>query len=117
MRLAEGKDMVLGLILSGLPDAAWSVLIGPDSPDGDPGKFLINGKVARAIHRFSGWRVPVSLGWFSSGYDQPVINGTALLLVRVRYPRTGDVPGRSLLRLRLPADARVGAVVHRAAGI
>ncbi len=77
MRLAEGKDMVLSLSLAGQPDAAWSLLVSPVSPDGDPGKFLIAGKAARAIHRFSGWHVPISLGWFSGGYDQPVINGMA----------------------------------------
>ena len=80
MRLAEAKDMVLRLIMAGQPDAAWSLLIKPASPDGDPGKFLIDGKVARAIHRFSGWHVPINLGWFSGGYDQPVINGTAFVV-------------------------------------
>jgi len=80
MRLAEGKDMVLRLILAGQRDAAWSLLVSlwsawshrtairevPHRREG-----------ARAIHRFSGWHVPTSLGWFSGGYDQPVINGTA----------------------------------------
>ena len=64
MRLAEAKDMVRRLIMAGQPDAAWSLLIKPASPDGDPGKFLIDGKVARAIHHFSGWHVPINLGWF-----------------------------------------------------
>ena len=64
MRLAEAKDMVRRLIMAGQPDAAWSLLISPASSDGDPGKFLIDGKVARAIHRFSGWHVPINLGWF-----------------------------------------------------
>jgi hypothetical protein len=53
MRLAEAKDLVLRLIMAGQSDAAWSLLISPASPDNDPGKFLIDGKVARAIHRSS----------------------------------------------------------------
>jgi hypothetical protein len=65
MRLAEAKDMVLRLIMAGQPDVAWSLLISPASPGGDPGKFRIDRKVARAIHRFSGWPVPINLGWFS----------------------------------------------------
>jgi hypothetical protein len=89
MRLAEGKDMVLGLILSKLPDAAWSLLISPDSPDDDPGKFLIDGKIARAIHRFSGWHVPINPGWFSGSYDQPVINGTAFYWYAFAIPERG----------------------------
>ena len=62
MRLAEAKDLVLRLIMAGQSDAAWSLLISPASPDIDPGKFLIDGKVARAIHRFSGWHVPINPG-------------------------------------------------------
>jgi hypothetical protein len=89
MRLAEGKDMVLRLILAGQRDAAWSLLVSPVSPDGDPGKFLIDGKAARAIHRFSGWHVPISLGWFSGGYDQPVINGTAFYWYAFAIPERG----------------------------
>jgi hypothetical protein len=96
MRLAEAKDLVLRLIMVGQSDAAWSLLISPASPDSDPEKFLIDGKVARAIHRFSGWHVPINPGWFSGGYDQPVINGTACWSCRsVRaqvLPVAGSVP-------------------------
>lgn len=74
MKVAEARDMVLDLILASQPDAVASRLVSPASPDGDPGKFLIDGKPARVIHHFSGWHVPISLGWFSGGYEQPVIN-------------------------------------------
>ena len=77
VKVAEGKDLVLGLILAGQPESALALGVSPASPDGDPGKFLINGKAARAIHHFSGWHVPISLGWFSGGYGQPAVNGTA----------------------------------------
>jgi hypothetical protein len=89
MRLAEGKDMVLSLILTGQRDAASSFLVNPVSPEGDPGKFLLDGKAARAIHRFSGWHVPISLGWFAGGYDQPVINGTAFYWYAFAIPERG----------------------------
>ena len=92
MKVAEGKDLVLGLILAGQPHSALALGVNPASPDGDPGKFLINGKAARAIHHFSGWHVPISLGWFSGGYGQPVINGSAF------YWYAFAIPGRGMYR-------------------
>jgi hypothetical protein len=88
MQLAEAKDLVLGLILAGLPQASGPVDVGSGSPDGDRGKFLIGGRIARAIHHFNGWNVPISLGWFAGGYDQPVIHGTPF------YWYAFAIPGR-----------------------
>lgn len=62
MRLAEAKEMTLSLIMARQPEAARSLLVSPFSPDGDLGKFLIDGKAARVIQRFNGWHVPISLG-------------------------------------------------------
>jgi hypothetical protein len=76
MKLAQAKDLILRLMLTGEPEAARSLRVNPASPDGDPGKLLIDGKAARAIHRYNGWLVPISLGWFSGGYDRPVIHKT-----------------------------------------
>lgn len=76
MKLAEAKDLVLSLILAARPETARSLRVSPASPDGDVGKFLIDGKAARAIHRYNGWLVPISLGWFSGSYDLPVIHKT-----------------------------------------
>ena len=89
MRLAEAKDLVLTLMLAGQPDAARSLGVSSASPDGDPGKFLIDGKAARAIHRFNGWLVPISLGWFSGGYDLPVINKGAFYWYAFAIPERG----------------------------
>jgi hypothetical protein len=89
MKLAEAKGMILGLILAGQPEAARSLMVIPASPDGDPGKFLIDGKVARAIHRFNGWQVPISLGWFGGGYDLPVIHKTAFYWYAFAIPERG----------------------------
>lgn len=74
MKLIEAKEMVLDLILACQPGVVPTGMISRNSPDGDPGKFVIAGKVARTIHRFSGWHVPISLGWFSGSYDPPVIH-------------------------------------------
>jgi hypothetical protein len=87
MRLADAKDLVLGLILAGQPETVRSLLVDPASPDGDPGKFLIDGKPARVIHHFDGWYVPISLRWFSGSYDQPVIQKTAFYWYAFAIPK------------------------------
>jgi hypothetical protein len=80
--------MVLGLMAAGQPEAT-RLMVDPASPDGDAGKFWIDGKTARVIHRFSGWHVPISLGWFTGGYDQPVINKTAFYWYVFAIPNLG----------------------------
>jgi hypothetical protein len=77
MKVSEAKEMVLSLMLSELVTSDSTVLISPQSPDSDEGKYLIDGKPARAIHHYDGWYVPISLSWFGGGIDPPVINGTA----------------------------------------
>jgi len=46
------------------------------SPDDDAGKFTLNGKIARAIHIFSGYHLPIRLEWFTGGTDKPIVKGT-----------------------------------------
>jgi hypothetical protein len=92
MRVAEAKDMVLSLILAAQPEAMQLLQVSPASPDGDPGKFLIDGKIVRAIHRFNGWLVPISIGWFSGGYDLPIINGTPFYWYAFAIPERGMYP-------------------------
>jgi len=69
VNLAEARDLVLRLIFAGQAQTA-GLVVDPASPDGDPGKFLIDGKSARVIHRYNGWNVAISLGWFTGGYDR-----------------------------------------------
>jgi hypothetical protein len=88
MQLAEAKALVLGLILAAPPPASRPPVVDPVSPDGDPGKFCIDGKTARAIHHFNGWNVPINLGWFSGSYDQPEIHKTPF------YWYAFAIPGR-----------------------
>ena len=46
MRAAEAKELVLRLMLGGLAPASGPAVVDPASPDGDPAKFLIDGKTA-----------------------------------------------------------------------
>jgi hypothetical protein len=89
MRLAEAKDLVLTLMFAGQADAVSSLGVSGASPDGDPGKFFIDGKAARTIQRYDGWHAPISLGWFSGGYDLPVINKTAFYWYAFVIPERG----------------------------
>jgi hypothetical protein len=74
MKVSEAKELVLSLVYSQLPEG--SILVDPTPPDGDVGKFVLAGKVARAIHHFDGWYAPISLGWFDGGFDEPRIHDT-----------------------------------------
>jgi hypothetical protein len=76
MRAEEAKVLVVSLMLGSLRTAEGLTLVDAVSPDGDPAKFMIAGKIARAIHHFDGWFVPINRTWFSGSYDQPVINKT-----------------------------------------
>lgn len=77
MKVSEAKDMVLSLILADLAGSTSTVLVSQESPDGDDGKFAIDGKAARAIHHFDGWYVPINLDWFTGSFDPPAIRGTS----------------------------------------
>ena len=77
MKVSEAKELVLSLMLNELTVSGSTALVSPQSPDGDEGKFLIDGKPAGAIHHFDGWYVPINLEWFTGSLDPPVINGTA----------------------------------------
>ena len=50
-------------------------LIDPNTPDGDPGKFLLRGRPARAIHLHDGYHLKIRSEWFRDVEALPVING------------------------------------------
>lgn len=76
MRVAEAKALVIDLISADLAAATVPVVLDPRSPDPkDPGKFVLDGKGARAIHHHDGWGVPIELSWFEGGFDPPRIHG------------------------------------------
>lgn len=75
MRVGEAKVLVVDLIATDLAGTGAPVVLNPVSPDPkDPGKFLLDGRVARAIHHYDGWYVPIDLGWFEDGFDQPQVH-------------------------------------------
>lgn len=76
VKVAEAKALVVDLMMDDLAASDASVLFDPASPDPrDPGKFVLGGKVARAIHHYDGWYVPIELSWFSGGFGQPQVHG------------------------------------------
>ncbi len=60
-------------LITGELDTTSPAVFDPVSPDGDPGKFLIAGRVARVIHHYDGWYVPINLDWFKGGFEPPEI--------------------------------------------
>ncbi len=55
MTVSEAKSIVIEGVYTDIKLAGIPALINPNSPDlSDPGKFIINGKIARVIHHFSG---------------------------------------------------------------
>lgn len=74
MKVAEAKELVLTTIQRDLTLSRLPVIVDHRSPDGDPGKFVLDGKTARAIHHFDGWYVQINLDWFEGSYDPPEIN-------------------------------------------
>lgn len=68
--------MVLDLITADLTRSQVPVALNPVSPDpGDPNKFLLGDRVARPIHHYDGWYVPIDLEWFNGAYEEPRIHG------------------------------------------
>jgi hypothetical protein len=76
MKVSEAKEMLIRLISDDIAQGQAPIVLDPASPDPkDPGKFMLNGKVARAVTHFSGWFTQISASWFKGAYDPPVING------------------------------------------
>lgn len=76
MKVAEAKALVVDLITRDLVASGVPVAFDPSSPDPrDVGKFVLGGKVARAIHHYDGWYVPIELSWFSGSFEPPRVHG------------------------------------------
>jgi hypothetical protein len=89
MKVVEAKNLVLSLLTSGGPSISNPALVDPISPDGDPGKFIIDGKIARTIHPYDGWFAPINLRWFAGGFDPPQIHRTPFHWYAFALPRKG----------------------------
>ena len=89
VKVGEAKDLVLGLMGQTNVVLGAPVDVDAASPDvRDPGKLLIDGRVGRVIHHFSGWMVPIDLGWFHGGFAQPKVHGSEF------YWYVFAIPGR-----------------------
>ncbi|MFC1866549.1 hypothetical protein ACFL0H_00185 [Thermodesulfobacteriota bacterium] len=74
MKVAEAKKIVLDGIFRDISTIGLPIVVDHLTPDpSDPGKFIIEGKPARAIHHYDGWYVPINLTWFEGSFDQPRI--------------------------------------------
>lgn len=90
MRVDEAKDLVLDLMRLDLAASGANITVDPTSPDpSDPGKFTIDGRLARAIHHFSGWMLPISPSWFHGGFDPPEIHRTPFYWYAFAIPAKG----------------------------
>jgi len=89
MKVIEAKQFVVDLITRDVGGSPLATALDRSSPDGDPGKLSLNGRVARAIHHFDGWYVPIELAWFSGSFDPPQINGGPFHWYVFAIPRRG----------------------------
>lgn len=90
MQVGEAKEMVLCLMARDIERGSLPVIVDASSPEpSDPGKFVIDGKPARVIHHFSGWHVPIHLGWFAGSYERPRIHQGQFHWYVFAIPRLG----------------------------
>ena len=91
MKVSEAKQLALDLISRDVGESPFGVTFNPESPDGDGGKFILDGRVARAIHHFDGWYVPINLSWFDGSFDPPEINQHLFHWYVFAIPRRGNL--------------------------
>ncbi len=90
MQVVEAKRLVLDGIFRDLQLSGVPVIVDPKSPDPkDPGKFIIDGKIARVVHFYSGWHPHINLAWFSGSYDMPKIQGSGFYWYVFAIPTLG----------------------------
>jgi len=71
--VGAARDGVVEMITRDIRERGIECEFNQDSPDGDPSKFTINGKVARAIHIYNGYHLPIRLEWFTGDYVLPTV--------------------------------------------
>jgi len=90
IRVVEAKDLAVDLIVRAVGGQPLGITLDTSSPDGDVDKFVLDGRVARAIHHFSGWSLPINLDWFAGSFDPPVINRESFHWYVFAIPRLGQ---------------------------
>lgn len=89
MKVADAKQLTADLIVRDIAGAPLAITFDHRAPDGDVGKFMLHGRVARAIHHFDGWYVPINLAWFDGSLDPPEIHRQAFHWYVFAIPRRG----------------------------
>ena len=74
MKVADARNQVLEQIEAENASSGLGLSIGAESPDGDPGKFVIEGKPARVIHPWNGFFAKINLSWLEGSTNLPEIN-------------------------------------------
>jgi HNH endonuclease len=88
MRVLEAKTQITRLISAQLEQDQFAKTINLASPDlGDIGKFSLLDQPARAIHRYSGWHIPINLSWFSGSLDLPEIKNGEFYWYAIAIPK------------------------------
>jgi hypothetical protein len=79
MKLKDSKNQVLSLINRDAMKKGVSIILDPRSPDGDEGKFVLDGKVSRVANYFSGFHLQVPKTWWEDkSWEAPKVNGTPI---------------------------------------
>ncbi len=91
MRVDEAKQLAVDLIVRDLNSSPVLITFDPASPDLDVGKFSLHGRIARAIHHFSGWNVKINPSWFAGSFEPPEINRTPFHWYVFAMPRRGPL--------------------------
>lgn len=73
MRLAEATQQVIPLIQADIERFGLVDLLDPTSPDGDPAKFILNGRIARITNPRDGFYAKVNLDWLRGSKDLPLV--------------------------------------------
>ena len=94
MKVADAKARVLSMIERDLRASGAAVLVNPISPDPtDDGKFMLAGRPARVILRFSGWHPHIPQAWFASLPRMPHCNSSEYYWYVFYVPDYGTFQG------------------------
>lgn len=90
MKVGEAKQLAVDLISRDVGGSPLAITFDTASPDGDAGKFVLDGRPARAIHHFDGWYVPINLGGSRGASIRPSSTGSPFTGTYSRYLAAAD---------------------------
>src|SRR6185437_14763273 len=75
VNLLEGKALAIAMIGADLARQGQVEALQRNSPDGDPGKFVLGGRPVRIITHRDGYYLNVNLAWFRGEETPAQISG------------------------------------------